>query len=202
MAGGVGWVEPFGDEHRRRRCIPDPLVNGREFRLHLVDDGAASLRHPEQVGQREDAVADLGECLRVERNDLGVRYAELADSVGGDGADGAEILGQDQVGLQSLEQFTLDCIQRASPGRPPRARPGRWRCWKGRSSRLVRWLRSVVAALPAASRTPRRRRHATRRVRGRRRFRSRSEAANRSARTLLRPASATAGLPAQVGRVS
>jgi len=51
--------------------------------------------------------------VRVEGDDLGVGCAQLVDVVGGDGADRAEVLGQDQVGLQCLEQLAVDCVQGA-----------------------------------------------------------------------------------------
>jgi hypothetical protein len=56
---------------------------------------AASGRHAEQLGEREDDLLDLGERVGVEGDDLGVGCAELVDAVGGDGADRAEVLGQD-----------------------------------------------------------------------------------------------------------
>jgi hypothetical protein len=46
--------------------------------------------------------------------DLGVGCAQLVDVVGGDGADRAEVLGQDQVGLQGFEQRAVDRVQGAS----------------------------------------------------------------------------------------
>jgi len=39
---------------------------------------------------------------------------KLADVVGGDGADRAEVLGQDQLGLECLEQRAVDRVQWAS----------------------------------------------------------------------------------------
>jgi hypothetical protein len=71
-------------------------------------------RYAEQVGERKDPLTDLGECVRVEGDDLGVGCTQLADVVGGDGADRAEVLGQDQIGLERLEQLAIDRVQRAS----------------------------------------------------------------------------------------
>jgi len=56
----------------------------------------------------------ISASVRVEGDDLGVACAQLVDVVGGDGADRAEVLGQDQVGLQCLEQFAVDRVQRAA----------------------------------------------------------------------------------------
>jgi hypothetical protein len=87
VAGGVGWLEPLGYEHRSRRRVGHASADGCDLRLHLGDDGAASCRDAEQFGEREDALFDLGKRVRVERDDLGVGCAQLADAVGGDGAD-------------------------------------------------------------------------------------------------------------------
>src|SRR5213592_995059 len=62
----------------------------------------------------EDASFDLGDRVRVEGDDLGAGCAQLFDVVGGDGADRAEVLGQDQVGLQRLEQRAVNRVQGAS----------------------------------------------------------------------------------------
>jgi hypothetical protein len=51
--------------------------------------------------------------VRVESDDLGVGCAQLADVVCGDGADRAQVLGQDQVGLECLEQLAVDRVQGA-----------------------------------------------------------------------------------------
>ncbi len=114
VAGGVRWLEPLGDEHRSRRRAGHAPADGRDLRLHLGDDGASSCRYAEQVSERENALFDLGECARVEGDDLGVRCAQLTEVVGGDGADRAEVLGQDQVGLERLEQVAVDRVQGAS----------------------------------------------------------------------------------------
>jgi hypothetical protein len=50
----------------------------------------------------------------VEGDDLGVGCAEFGDGAAGDGADRAEVLGQDQVRLQCLEELAVDRIERES----------------------------------------------------------------------------------------
>ena len=52
--------------------------------------------------------------VRASRATTCVGCAQLVDVVGGDGADRAEVLGQDQVGLECLEQRAVDRVQRAS----------------------------------------------------------------------------------------
>jgi hypothetical protein len=92
----------------------DALADGGDRRVHLLDDGPASGRHAEKAGEPGDALSDLGERVRVEGDDLGVGRAELAGGVGGDGADCAQVLGQDQVRLQLLKQLAVDRVQRAA----------------------------------------------------------------------------------------
>jgi hypothetical protein len=103
VACGVGGFVPLGDEDRPPRCLAEAVANGLDLGLHLVDDRAASRRHAEQVGERENALFDLRERVRVEGDDVGVGGAELFDIVTGDGADRAKVLGQDQVRLDCLE---------------------------------------------------------------------------------------------------
>jgi hypothetical protein len=113
VTGGIRRVEPLGDEDRPRRCFADALLNACDCPLHLGVDGAASGGHAEKVGERDDALFDLGERVRVEGNNLGVGGAELINGAAGDRANRAEVLGQDEVGLECLEQLTVDRVQRA-----------------------------------------------------------------------------------------
>jgi hypothetical protein len=88
---GIQWPAAYGGSSHSATNTGDLGASatrartGRDLRLHLGDDGAASCRHAQQVGPREDALLNLVERVRVEGDGIGAGCAQLVDVVGGDG---------------------------------------------------------------------------------------------------------------------
>jgi hypothetical protein len=112
MPGGEGRVEPLGKEDRPRRGALDALADALDLRPHPGDDAATAARDVQELGERDDSLFDLGDRVSIECNHLRAGGTKLLDAVGGHRANGAEVLGEDDVGIDRLEDISVDRVER------------------------------------------------------------------------------------------
>ena len=116
MPGGVGRLEPLGDEDTRRRLDAgerggDPVEPAPHPGRELLGLSLGSQPHPDRANRLPDVLQRRGrevEHLDVERT----RLQDPFDLVGGDGADVAELLHDDHVGLDLRPPLLLDRVER------------------------------------------------------------------------------------------
>jgi hypothetical protein len=114
VPGGEGRRRPLDDGHRRPTPPRDSVGDRREpppERGHQPLRLLAGARVPADGADRGE---DVVEAVRVQRDDLG-GAAEIVERVldvtGGQRADPAEILGQDQVGGQRGERVGVQRVE-------------------------------------------------------------------------------------------
>jgi hypothetical protein len=104
-------VDPLGEEHPAARQVPHGRRGGFDRLPHVRDDLLAARSHAKPRCQDAHGLAHLAKRSRIEREHLrphGTRGGELAAR---DGAHGAEILGDDQVGSELGNQVGVDAVQ-------------------------------------------------------------------------------------------
>ena len=113
VAGGKRRLEPLADEDPAGLEPVHESACRTDLPLHRVGDGATARRDAEARGEAENAVLDLADRMRVERERLDLQRAQ--DSVAtGDGANLTEVLSQDDIWCQASDQLCVDGVQRAS----------------------------------------------------------------------------------------
>ena len=117
VAGGEDGLEPLADEDATARRSVDDAAHLDQFLLHLLDDGGTPLRHAEPAGELEHARLDLGDRVCIDRDDLAVKRAQRAEIAARDRADCAEILCEDQVGIERRDQRLVDGVERPAVGK-------------------------------------------------------------------------------------
>jgi hypothetical protein len=112
VAGGEGGVEPLGDEHAHRRRPGDRRRRRGDPRLHLARHGIAALLDPDPAGDDPHRLGHLRQRARIEREHVGVEAAHAGHVLARDGADVAQVLGDDEVGLEVADQRVVERIER------------------------------------------------------------------------------------------
>ncbi len=112
VPGGEGRIEPFGGKYAAPLEPGDELPHPADLLLHLRHDCGSAIRYTDPLREREDALLDLGDCPRVERDDLSIDRAKPSQLAARDGTDGAEVLGDDQVRIERRDQLLVDGVER------------------------------------------------------------------------------------------
>ena len=115
MAGDVDRIQPLQRGHARARRAPHgeaDLVDARPLARHEVQRGVAGARG---LRQRAHVTHRLAERLGVQRYHLGAgghRLGDPLDVLDAHGADRAQRLGDDQVGLELAQPLLVEGIDR------------------------------------------------------------------------------------------
>ena len=115
VAGDIGRIEPLERDHPRSPRAPhgqpDPIDSGRG----LTDQIHGSVLGVCGLCDRSGIAQDLSHSVRIERDHQRLAVdllGDLPDVLVGDGADLAQRLGDDQVGLEVLEHLGVELVDR------------------------------------------------------------------------------------------
>ena len=100
-------------KNTRRRGSPRTESAAVSIVSHICDDDLiAAVDDAESRGETSDRLGDVGERSRIEREHLRRDRTRGRQLAAGDGADGTEVLGHDQIGRERVDQVGVDGVER------------------------------------------------------------------------------------------
>src|SRR6202165_2843716 len=112
-----GRVDPFETDHLSRTPSGDTLLDRHDPPAKGIANVLRGIRPSDQAADQENVLEDVLEALRLERHQLGRRPQPAGgplDHWVGDGADLAQFLRQDQVGVERRQQVGVERVDAAS----------------------------------------------------------------------------------------
>ena len=119
MAAEEGRVEPLEGDDGRVAPAPGRPFDRVEPRAQAVDQLPGARAAADALADVEDVGEDVLEACRIEREDLGApdhRRDGVTDLSGRDGADGAELLGEEEVGRELGQALLVEGVEARAGG--------------------------------------------------------------------------------------